>query len=209
MKTFFKALAFLIAFLPLSIHAQQAEVKAMVDKMFADVLNKDFESLLNMTHPKVFDLVPKEQMLPIIKSTFEGNDEFSVELPKETPSYKISEVFKGKNNNLEYAFVTYDMAMNMTFKKQEFDEESKKMMIPIMKAQGMDVTFTSSNSMNVLMRDRLTIFLKEDATKNEWVVVNYDANSPLFYQVLSSDLLEAAKTYKQNLMLESKKKTEN
>ncbi|TYA78650.1 hypothetical protein [Seonamhaeicola marinus] len=192
-----------------TISGQSSEVRDLVEKMFNDVQNKDFESLLEITHPKVFEIVPKEQMLTLIKNMFEGNDEFSIELPENKPEYFISELFQGKENNLEYAFVNYDMSIKMTFNNQEFDEETKKMMKPMMKAQGMEIEFLSKNAMQVLMKDRLVIILKEEATKNKWVMVNYDADSPLFYQVISSDLLETAKEYKQNLMLETKKSEEN
>ncbi len=193
-----------------SSHAQEKSVvEDLVNKMFVDVLNKDFDAIIDMTHPKVFDIAPKEQIKEVFKMTFEGNDEFSIEIFDKIPEYKVSEVFKGTANNLEYAFVSYDMRMKMTFNNQEFDDESKQMMTSMMSAQGMYVNFISDNTMDVLLKDSLTIMLKEDATNNQWVMVNYDADSPLFYQVVSSDLIEKAKEYKQNLMLESKKKSED
>jgi hypothetical protein len=192
-------------------HAQENKsvIKDLAHKMFVDVLNKDFDAIIDMTHPKVFDIAPKEQIREVFKMTFEGNDEFSIEIFDKIPEYKVSKIFKGAANNLEYAFVSYDMKMKMTFNNQEFDDESKKMMTSMMKAQGMDINFISDSAMDVLLKDSLTIMLKEDATNNQWVMVNYDADSPLFYQVVSSDLIEKAKEYKQNLMLESKRKSED
>lgn len=192
-------------------HAQESKsvIEDLAHKMFVDVLNKDFDAIVDMTHPKVFDIAPKDQIKEVFKMTFEGNNEFSIEMFDKIPEYKVSEVFKGAENNLEYAFVSYDMRMKMTFNNQEFDDESKEMMTSMMKAQGMDITFISNSTMDVLLKDSLTIMLKEDATNNQWVMVNYDADSPLFYQVVSSDLIEKAKEYKQNLMLETKKKSED
>ncbi len=187
----------------------QEQAKNIAHKMFVDLDNLDYDAILDMTHPKVFDLVPKDQMKTMIKSMFEGNEEFAIEIPKGIPEYKLSDVFKGKKNNLEYAFVSYDMNMKMTFNNEEFDDEGKEMMTGIMKSQGMEVDFVSNNTMKVLMKDRMTILLKEDATKNEWVMINYDPDSPLFYQILSTELLEKAKEYNQNLLLDSKKKSDN
>lgn len=185
------------------------EVETVAHKMFVDLNNLDYDAILDMTHPKVFDLVSKEQMKTLFMSMFEGNDEFSVEIPKTIPDYKVSDVYKGKENNLEYAFVSYDMSMKMTFNNQEFDDEGKEMMINMMKVQGMDVAFLSNSTMDVLMRDRVTILLKEDATENNWVMINYDPDSPITYQLLSTDLLEKTKQYRQNLLLDSKKKSDN
>ncbi|WP_406683553.1 hypothetical protein N1F78_12800 [Seonamhaeicola sp. MEBiC1930] len=184
------------------------DLSVLVDKMFSDVINKDFESLLDMTHPKVYDILPRAKMLSVIKMMFEGNEEYSIETAKEAPEYVVSEIYKGKSNNLEYAFVSYDMDMKMTFKSQEFDDEAIKMMTTMMKAQGMDVEFVSSNTLEAIVKNSMTILLKEDATEGKWVLLNYDADSPLFYQVVSSDLVEKAKKYKQDLMLVSKKQSE-
>lgn len=184
-------------------------IDGLAKKMFVDLNNLDYDAILDMMHPKVFDIAPKDQMKTLIKSTFEGNEEFAVEIPKEIPDYKVSKVFIGQENNLEYAFVSYDMNMKMTFNNQEFDDEGKEMMTGIMKSQGMEVDFVSNNAMKVLMKDRMTILLKEDATKNKWVMINYDPDSPMFYQILSTELLEKAKEYNQNLLLESKKKSDN
>lgn len=178
-------------------------------KMFVDMNNRDFDAILDMTHPKVYDIIPKEQMKNMLKMMFEGTEEFSIDIPKVIPEYKVSNIFKGNQNNLEYAFISYDMKMKMTFKNQEFDDDAKDMMKGIMQSKGMDVKFISNNTLDIMMNNRMTIILKEDATSNKWVMLNYDPDSPIFYKALSSDLLEAAKTYNQNLMLESKKKTEN
>jgi hypothetical protein len=97
----------------------------------------------------------------------------------------------------------------MIFNNQEFKDEEKETMISMMNVQGMEVEFISNNSLKVFIKDNLTIILKEDSTDNKWVMINYNPDSPLTYQILSSSLLEKAKEYKQNLMLERKKKRED
>lgn len=190
-------------------NAELKYIDSLAQKMFIDINNKDFEAILDMTHPKVFEMYPKEEMKTFIKSMFEGNEEFSIEMPKIIPKYTLSKLFKSEENNLNYVFVSYDMPMKMTFNQQEFDDEGKKMMISMMSLQGMDVDFISNNALNVLMKDSVTIILKEDATFNKWVMVNYNPDSPLFYQIVSSEVMDEAKGYKQNLMLERKKNSEN
>ena len=189
--------------------SSEATIKSIAQKMFVDINNKDFDAILEMTHPKVYDLVPKEQMKSVLVTMFEGTEEFSIEIPKIIPEYKLSKVFKVVDENLEYAFISYDMRMEMTFHNQDFDEDAKEMMIPMMKAQGMEVEFISNNAMKILMKDRLTIIVKDNSTNNKWAMVNYDPDSPLFFQILPSSLIEISKEYKQSLMLESKKENEN
>lgn len=191
------------------VNTDLKHVDSLAQKMFVDVNNRDFDAILDMTHPKVFEILPKESMKSVIKTMFEGNEDFSIDIPKIVPKYKLSELFKSEENHLKYVFVSYDMNMKMTFNKQEFNDESKQMMISMMAAKGMDVAFISNNTMDVLMKDTMTIILKDDATNDKWVMVNYDPDSPLFYQILSSNLMEKAKDYKQDLMLERKKSSEN
>lgn len=206
-KNIFKGFITVIVMLfSVTISAQQSteQINKIVKKMFVDINEKDYGAILEMTHPKVFEIVPKETMKKFLENMFEGNEEFSIEIPKMNPDYKLSEIFKGSKDNLEYAFVSYDMKMKMTFLNQEFDEETKQVMASMMKMKDMDVSFISNSSMDVFMKNRVTILLKDNSTENKWVMVNYDADSAFFHEILPKSLLEAAKDYKQNLMLESK-----
>lgn len=185
-----------------------AEVKVLTEKMFEDTNNRDFDALLDASHPKLFEIVSKEQMKQVLKSTLEGNEEYSIEIPKIEPVYKLSKVFEEENDNLKYVFISYEMKMKMTFNNQEFDNESKEMMKLMMEGKGIDVEFISKSSLKMLIKNSIVIALKESATDNKWVMINYDADSPIMYRLLPTFVLESAKKYKQNLMLESKKKTE-
>ena len=198
--------SFIICFLITSVSSFSQEINEIANKMFVDMNNRDYDAILDMTHPKVFDIVPKEQMKAVLKSTFEGSNEYSIDIPKQIPEFRVSKVYKEEKDNLSYAFITYDMTMTMTFHQQTFDAQTKEMMKGVMQAKDMDVTFTSDSSMSVLMNNRMTIIMKDTATENKWVMINYDPDSPLFYKILPSTLLETAKVYKQEIMLESKKK---
>ncbi len=71
-------------------------IGALAKKMFVDMNNRNYDAILDMTHPKVFEIVSKEQMKTLFKSMFEGNDQFSIETTKEIPDYKLSKIFKGE-----------------------------------------------------------------------------------------------------------------
>lgn len=183
-------------------------LNGLAEKMFVDMNNRDYDAILDMTHPKVFDYASKDQMKTMFKSVFEGNEEFTVDIPKMVPNYKLSKVFTEETNHLEYAFISYDMSMKMTFKDQDFDDEGQTMMKSVMKSKGMDVDFLSNKVMNIIMNDRITIFMKDDTTANKWVMINYDPDSPLFYNIAPTSILEKGKLYNQDLLLERKKNSE-
>ncbi|MAB47749.1 MAG: hypothetical protein CMC05_03875 [Flavobacteriaceae bacterium] len=182
------------------------EIDSMASKMFTDMNNRDYDAIIEMTHPKVFDLVPKETMVSVFKSTLEGNSEFSIEIPKQIPEYKISDVFKDEEGGSDYAFVSYDMEMSMTFNNESFDEETKETMVKMMKMQGMDAEFISDKTVHLNMLNRMTILIKDESTNNKWAMINYDPDSPLFFQLLSATVIEKAKSYYQDLMIAQKKK---
>ena len=182
------------------------EIDSMASKMFTDMNNRDYDAIIEMTHPKVFDIVPKETMVSVFKSTLEGNSEFSIEIPKQIPEYKISDVFKDEEGGSDYAFVSYDMEMSMTFNNETFDEDTKETMVKMMKMQGMDAEFVSDNTVHLNMLNRMTILIKDESTNNKWAMINYDPDSPLFFQLLSATVIEKAKSYYQDLMIAQKKK---
>lgn len=186
--------------------AQGSELDVLANDMFEKTNQRDFDALIGMTYPAVFDLVPKDTMVTMFKSMFEGNDEMSIDLPEQKPEYTLTDTFKSEDSKTEYTFMNYDMEMSMTFKNQEFDKEGQEMMVNMMKVQGMDASFENPSKVNVNAPDRLVIFLKDEKTNGEWKMVNYDPNSPLFVQILPVEIIEKAKNHHQAIMLESKKK---
>ena len=182
------------------------EIDSMASKMFTDMNNRDYDAIIEMTHPKVFDLVPKETMVSVFKSTLEGNSEFSIEIPEQIPEYTISNIFNDEEGGSDYAFVSYDMEMSMTFNNESFDEDTKETMVKMMKMQGMEAEFVSDKTVHLNMLNRMTILIKDESTNNKWAMINYDPDSPLFFQLLSATVIEKAKSYYQDLMIAQKKK---
>lgn len=209
MKIYSKiVLLFLITLASLNSVAQtdNQSLNDMAKKMFDSTNERDFDALLGMTYPKIYDIVPKETMKTMFVSMFEGTDEMSIDLPKLTPEYTLSELFSDKETNTDYAFLTYDMSMSMTFKKQGFDKDGQKMMTNMFKAQGMEAEFETDKKVNVSAPNRMVIFLKNEISNGKWTMLNYDTNSPIFSQMLSANILEKSKSYYENVMIAAKKK---
>ena len=203
-----KKIVLIIAFLVVGFTsiAQNSKLDVLANDMFERTNQRDFDALMDMTYPAVFELVPKDMMVTMFKSMFEGTDDMSIDLPEQKPDYTLTETFKSEDSKMEYAFMNYDMKMSMDFKNQEFDKDGQEMMINMMKVQGMDASFENPSKVNVNAPDRLVIFLKDEKTDGEWKMVNYDPNSPLFVQILPVEIIEKAKSHHQSIMLESKKK---
>ena len=184
------------------------EINNVAVRMFANMNNRDYNAIIDMTHPKVFEIAPKESIKELFKSMFEGNEDMTINVPKTNPDYKLSKLYINEKDSVDYAFISYDMKMDMTFHTQEFKDEEKSMMKTMMKSKGINVTFISNNKLDLFMQDRVTIILKDNFTNGKWVMVNYDPDSPLFFQILPESLLDNAKAYHQDLLLKQKKDKE-
>lgn len=199
-------ITFIISLISFNSFAQKNELKQIADNMFEVTNNRNFDALMEMTYPKIFEMVPKEQMKSIFISMFEGTDDMKVDLPKQNPKYKISKVLRDDVSKTDFAFLTYDMTMSMTFLKESFDNSGKEMMIKAFSTQGMDAKFETDKKVNILAPNRMIVFLKNEISKNKWSMLNYDANSPMLAQILPEEVIERSKVYYQTVLLESKKK---
>ncbi|WP_422104677.1 hypothetical protein [Winogradskyella sp.] len=210
-KVLLRCSAILIFCLTLNSYAQDTgtkrqELDSLTKVMFEHTNNKNYDALIDITHPKLFEIVPKETMVTVLKSMLEGNEEMSIDIPEQHPEYKISDVFKDEENNSDFAFVSYALHMSMTFKNQEFDEDTKNSMVQMMKLQGMEAEFVSDSTISLNMPNSMTIMINDESTNNKWAMINYDPDSPMFFQILSAPVLEKAKSYYQDLMIAHKKK---
>ena len=188
--------------------SNKKEVRKIVEQMFLDIQNENYKASVEMMHPKVFEIVPKEQMTAYLKASLAGNEEFKIEMSKEEPKYKISEIFKEATNNLEYAFVSYDLKMKMTILQEKIDEVGKERMRKVMKQQGVSAEFISDSVLNITKKDMITVVLKEDATQNKWVTTNFDGSTALMSAILSTETIAEGEKYKEKLRLEREKKNE-
>ncbi len=196
-----KKIMYLLVLLNVSHLFSQNEkpfLDVLTKKMFVAMAEKDYDFILDKTHPKVFSFVGKEQMKDLLKTTFEGNEDMIMDLPKKVLDYKLSAVFTGKENNLKYAFIVYDMPMKMTFKNQKFNDEEKELMKSMMESQKMEANFISDKELNILKKNSITIIMKDDETQNKWVMVNYEPNSPMG-SIIPAELLLACKEYEKSL----------
>ena len=107
--------------------------------------NKDYDGILDMTHPAIFEKFDKETLKGLFQKMLEDNEEFQMEIiDTDKLTFEVSEVMKTKDT--KYAFVTHPMKMKMTFKNKKFDDSQKKMMENMMEVQGKKTKFQKENT---------------------------------------------------------------
>ncbi|MBB4807986.1 hypothetical protein HNP38_003326 [Chryseobacterium defluvii] len=201
-KLFFVFVLFSYSFLI----AQSADQKKILEdsQSFMTLLkDKNYDEILNLTHPAIFDKIDKETMISGFKALLAGNEEFKIEITDpDKNAFNVSEVFTTKEKT-RYAFCTYPMTMKMTFLKEKFDDEKKKMMTGMMEMQGMKSKFLDDSTLE-LSKESMIIAINDESTGNVWKYVNYDETNFLFASIMPVEVMEKAKEYYADFLIQQK-----
>ncbi len=163
---------------------------------------KNYEKILEMSHPALTEKFDKEMLIQAFKMVFEGNEELSMKIyPIDDNQYSVSEVFT--EGTAKYAFVSFPMKMQMVFKKQKLDDAAKKMMINAMEVQGMKAHFTDDSTVEV-NKLALTLALKDQSTNNIWKYINHDDNNAIYTSIVPVEIIKKARSYYSDLLIKQK-----
>lgn len=187
--------------------AQSADEKKILEdsQSFMTLLEKkDYDRMLDMTHPGIFEKMDKNTLSNTFKAMLEGNEDFKIEIINtDKNAFGISQIFK-TGDDVKYAFVTYPMKMKMTFLKEKFDEEKKKMMLGMMEMQGMKAQFINDSALE-MSKESMIIALNDKVTKGSWKYLNYDEANPLYVSVVPAEIMTKAKEYYADFLIKQKK----
>lgn len=186
--------------------AQSVEQKKILEdsKAFMSLFEKkDYEGMLDLTHPAIFEKIDRKMMADSFSSLLEGNDEFKIEMVDADKNiFSVSDVFTTQDNT-KYAFSTYLMQMKMIFLKETFDEEKKKMMISLMEAQGIKARFLNDTTLE-MSKQSMILALNDKSTGNTWKYLNYDEANPLYISIVPVEVMKKAKEYYANLLIKQR-----
>lgn len=164
--------------------------------------NKDYDGILEMTHPAIFEKFDKETMKGLFQKMFEDNEEFQIEIiDVDKLTFEVSDVLKSKDT--KYAFITHPIKMKMIFKNQKFDDSQKGMMINMMEVQGMKTKFINDNSLE-MSKQSMMIAMNDASTNNLWKYLNYDEVNPLYVSVVPVEIMKKAKSYYADFLIKNK-----
>jgi hypothetical protein len=154
----------------------------------------DLDKLLDFTYPKLFTLVPREEMLSTLKSGLE-NEDFagSVDSVKKV---RVFPVFK--HENAFYAKVIHTMRLNMKF-KQDLDSTEADELLELMRIDfgAGNISFNhATNTVGIFML--VTMVAIKDEHSPEWSFITFDDDEEdheLGAMLFPAAVLEKLKTY--------------
>ena len=187
MKTKILFFAFFL-FQTITILAQDmASLKTEALKSYKASVNMNFDDIFATTYPKVFDIIPQDQMKKMFGQMME-NEQFSIKLVEVEPNFSFGEIKKIEGKS--FCMVTYNNVMTMKFKEPMDDAES---MVDIFRSsmEADKVTYDKlTNTFRIEMRSTL-IAVADDVTKNQWKFLNKDKENKMFSMLFDAKILKA------------------
>ena len=176
MKKSILLVAFLISSTFSAIAQDMTTLKVDAKKAYISSANMNYDAIFETTYPKVFDIIPKEQMKEMFEQMM-SNEQFTIKLVQVEPNFKFGEIKKiGKQT---FCLVDHDNVMEMTFNEPMEDPE---MMTGIFKSsmEAEEVTYDKEKkAFRIKMRSTL-IAVADELTSNKWKFLNKDKENKLF-----------------------------
>ncbi|MES2484641.1 MAG: hypothetical protein V4581_01650 [Bacteroidota bacterium] len=175
-------------FLTLSITAQtQKELETGVAQMYNNTIKGNYEDLLKITYPKLFDIVPKNQMLEVLQNMING-DGYTMIIVDTPPNFVYGPIKKIGGGS--YCMIKHDLKMKMIFKAKLTAEEGKQM-IETFKAgmQPDEVSFDANENSITLKKRAEVIAVADTLTANNWTFLNR-SGSPLMAKIFDAKVMK-------------------
>lgn len=150
---------------------------------------QDLDRVLEYTYPKLFTIVPREQMLGIMKNTLD-NEEMTVRMDslKLIKTWPMLSTPEGSFVKMEYS-----MIMRMQFKQKDSTDTPEKMETV---SSLLTMKYGAGNARYDSLRNQIIIFNKspllaiKDNHSPQWTFINYLKDDPLIELLLSEDIID-------------------
>jgi hypothetical protein len=148
-----------------------------------------FEEIMNYTHPKMFALAPRDEMVKLFRQTYD-NDQFKMLIDSTSiitigPSFKVGVT--------DYRKVDYGMKLNIQFKDSAATSDSGfvKTIIENLKQgfPGGDVNFDHAKKA-FIVRASSFMFAIRDNELSEWMFLGYQKNEEMVKLLYPQEVID-------------------
>ncbi len=149
------------------------ELNRNSQKIYEFTVQGEYDSLMNYTYPKLFDMVPKKNIIDAMTKSFH-NDEFNITVLPHEPNFSFSEIKKIDGNY--YSLIEHDLYMKLDFFKAMEPEELSVMVDLFKLAMETDDVSVKDKSIFIGKRSAM-IAMSEKQYNYRWYFVNNDKGS--------------------------------
>ena len=166
----------------------KAALQTALDRFYKNTTAGQYEALLADTYPKIFEVIPKEQMLKKLQEMLNGPGYVLdvLDAPANFEFGEIKHVGKGY-----YCIVKHDMLMKMTFTEPIGEAESKEMIQQFKKSMKTDVVSFNQKTNSFTMKIRADVIaISNTVTGGTWKFLNRTGPN-IMNKVLDEDVRKA------------------
>lgn len=164
------------------------QLKKETSLVYEAMYNIDFETIINYSHPKMFEIVSREQINVILNQFYENKlMRTRLVYPKVDFSFSEFQVIEGKT----YCVIQYNNALRMTFEKQLPLEEAKTIKKGMQSTKEYEkVTYEKSRNSFLAEGKATLVAIADPAFNNEWKFVNCSTSqAQLAYLILGDSVV--------------------
>ncbi|HWJ90885.1 MAG TPA: hypothetical protein VNR87_07220 [Flavisolibacter sp.] len=149
----------------------------------------NFEEIMNYTHPKMFTLAPKDEMIKVFRQIYD-NDKFkmfidSTAITSVSPSFKVGVT--------DYRRVDYAMKLTIQFKDTSATDDPNFVATIIQNLQrgypDADVTFDQPKK-SFIVRASSLLFAIKDTELSQWMFLGYQKNDDMIKLLYPQEVIE-------------------
>ncbi|HEY8398403.1 MAG TPA: hypothetical protein VIK80_10700 [Flavihumibacter sp.] len=190
----FSALAFTVSVNGQS--AYQSDSLAMTKRLkeyLAISASYDFAGVVEYTYPKLFELVPREQMIELLKSTYD-NPTMKISMDS-LQVQKIHPLFKYQAGL--YAKVDYYMVMGMQFRDTTMNDDALEGALAALQSQyGAEKVRLNKAQKRIDISVLTGMAALKDQPADQWTFINIQKDDPLLSTLLDAALVQQLESYK-------------
>lgn len=176
--------------LPLSSTAQsdirKAAISEKLDQFFQATQEKEWEQVLDLTYPKLFELVPREQMLGLFQNMEAEGMSF------EMSNMKISEIYGAEDFEGEtFSAVDYAMQMKIILNGDGFNDQAMGFMKTSFETTyGAENVATDRDNKTFTIQAEKTLFAIADKDTDNWHFIEKNAEQMVILeQIIDKQVL--------------------
>lgn len=187
-------LAFLLLFFSLAAPAKaqtDPSLKRRLTEYMALTRSLNFDSLMNYIHPKLFSIAPREQMVAVMKSTFQGDEDIEIRLDSmETGT--ISKPFIAEGGT--YTKIAYSMLIRLRMKEEDPEKQANSMMMSLFQSQyGKENVRYDAGTRFYMIRIQTFMVGVKDSESPEWTFLNFKPEDAITARLLPKAVIEQLK----------------
>ena len=181
-----KLLSFLVLLIVSSSYSQSLEtLKNETVKMYDASYSMDFETILDLTYPKVFEIVNRETMLSSLDNLFQNKTmKVRFVFPAVAFTYSDIKVIEDK----KFCVINYKNAMRITF-DEKLTEDRVAIFLKSMNdtKKYTTVKFETEKNSFFLEGNSILIAVSDERSKNSWTFINHDSDA-FFVQIFNDNI---------------------